>query len=122
MSKFFKMLLSFLPQRLPVGMNEFETWAKEIISLVGPIADDESLKFAIASQIMHLSANRSRYSKRTFVMMLEKAAANQVASQVFQDVKIRQQQKAEEAKAAAEKAVLEITTAPENVEPLEQQN
>lgn len=86
---------------LPVGMAEFETWAARIIEKAGKFADDDSMKFALASQIMHLDAKKSTYADSVFVAMLRKAAANQVASQVFQDIKLKQM---EAQKAAEEKA------------------
>lgn len=96
--------LSFVPRRLPVGLTEFETWSNRIITLSGNFADADSMRFALASQIMHLPPQRSRVADQYFIRSMEKAAANQVASQVFQDIKIKQQTQAAElaAKQAAE--------------------
>lgn len=88
-------LLSLIPRRLPVGMTEFHIWADRIISLSGQFADSDSMKFALASQVMHLGAQRSSVPDRYFVNSMRKAAANQVASQVFQDIKTRQLEKAQ---------------------------
>ncbi len=108
-----RQLLSYLPTRLPVGMTEFNKWSQDIIDLAGPMADEDSMRWAIASQVMHQGATSDCIPKRFFVSALRKAAANQVANQVFQDLKIKQQQRAEaEAKAAAEQAASE-TPAPE---------
>jgi hypothetical protein len=99
-----KRLLSLFPTKLPVGMTEFHKFANEVIELSGKYADDDSMKFAIASQVMHLGAQTSSAPKNYFVRSLRKAAANQVASQVFQDVKIKQQEAAKQAAAAEETA------------------
>lgn len=94
-----KQILSYFPQSLPVGMSQFDQFATDIIELAGPYADKDSMRWAIASQIMHSST--SKLSKQYFVRSLRKAAANQVASQVFNDIKTKQ---AEEAKAAQQLA------------------
>lgn len=95
-----KRILSYVPTRLPVGLTEFEAWSQDIVDLTN-FADPDSLRFAIASMVIHLPANTGLISKNHFVRGLRKSAANQVASQVFQDVKLKQQKLAE---AAAELA------------------
>lgn len=94
--------LSYLPSKLPVGMSEFEEFSNSILALSGKYADEDSLKFAIASMIIHLPAGKGSAPKNFFVRSLRKSAANQVASQVFQDIKARL-----EAKQQAEKASLQ---------------
>lgn len=86
--KLLNSLLSYIPRRLPVGMSEFEIFSARIISQVGQFADLDSMKYALASQILH--ASKPRLSDQFFRQGLEKAAANQVASQVFQDIKNKQ--------------------------------
>lgn len=86
-----KRLASYFPSKLPVGKSEFDAWADSIIELSGPFADKDSMLFAIASILIHQPANRGSIPKAYFVNSLRKSAANQVASQVFQDVKQRQQ-------------------------------
>lgn len=85
-----KRMLSLLPSKLPVGLSQFDPWANSIIELSGQFADLDSMKFALASQVLHLGAQRSSVPKNFFVQSMRKAAANQVASQVFQDIKQRQ--------------------------------
>lgn len=101
-------LLVLVPRSLPVGMSEFEVWSDRIISLSGQFADTDSMKFALASQVMHLGAQKSRVPDQFFINSMRKAAANQVASQVFQDIKTKQ---LEAAKAAQEAAKLAEATA-----------
>jgi VIT1/CCC1 family predicted Fe2+/Mn2+ transporter len=92
-----KKILSLLPTPLPVGITEFNEWSDSIIDLSGEYADRDSMKYALASMVIHLGPQRSVVSKNYFVRSLRKAAANQVASQVFQDIKVKQQKQQEEA-------------------------
>jgi hypothetical protein len=104
-----KRALSYIPTRLPVGMAEFENWSEEVIELSGAFADRTSMKFALASMILHAEHSASVLSKNYFVRRLRKSAANQVASQVFQDIKQKQEaaQLAAKAEETAPKAVNE---------------
>lgn len=111
-----KNLLSYLSTPLPVGLAEFNKWSDDIIDLSGDFADRESMKYAIASNLIHLPHTVSSKPKQYFIRTMRKAAANQVASQVFQDIKFKQQQAVEAAQTAA--AILEATATgvAENVE------
>lgn len=111
-------LLSYFPRQLPRGMTEFKAWSERIIRLTGPLADEDSMRFALCSQIMHLSPQSSTKADQYFIRSLRKAAANQVSSQVFQDIKTKQMEAAKEAQALADKAkqeASEVTTATEAV-------
>jgi len=105
-----KRLFSLIPTPLPVGMTQFEEWSESIIELSGNYADTDSLKFAMASMILHLGAQRSRVPKNHFVQSLRKVAANQVASQVFQDIKVKQQEAAAKQQAEATALTSEALT------------
>jgi hypothetical protein len=83
-------LSSYLPRPLPVGMTEFNKFADSILALSGKYADEDSMKFALASMIIHADSKHGSLSKNYFVVRLRKVAANQVASQVFQDIKAKQ--------------------------------
>lgn len=102
--------LSYFPRNLPVGVTEFYTWSDRIISLSGNFADTDSMRFALASQLIHLGAQQSCVSDQFFIRSMRKAAANQVASQVFQDIK--QKQLAAQQAAAQQ---VEVTTPPPEV-------
>ncbi len=91
LSKLIKRLLSYLPTPLPVGVSQFESFADSIIELSGPYADVDSMRFAIASMIIHADHKNAALPKNYFVTRLRKSAANQIASQVFQDIKTRQE-------------------------------
>jgi hypothetical protein len=93
---------------LPVGMTEFNEFAARIIAQAGAYADEDSMKFALASIVIHADATKAHYSDNYFLERLRKSAANQVASQVFQDIKQKQAAALEEAKKQAEAtAILE---------------
>lgn len=96
-----KRLLSYLPTKLPVGTTQFDTFADDIIELSGQYADRDSMRFAIASMIIHADHKAAALSKNYFVTRLRKSAANQVASQVFQDIKTLQDAKLKQAEVTA---------------------
>lgn len=89
-----KLILSYLPTPLPVGTTQFEAFADSIIEISGQYADKDSMRFAIASMIIHADHKAARLSKQYFVQRLRKSAANQIASQVFQDIKQKQEKPA----------------------------
>lgn len=76
---------------LPVGMQEFEEFAQRILAKSGKYADEESMKYALAVAILHADATKGSLPDSYFIDRLRKAAANQVASQVFQDIKNKQE-------------------------------
>ncbi len=92
----FLIIRSYLPTLLPVGMTAFNAWADDIIALSGQFADRDSMRFAIASILIHTDAKHGSLPMQYFVKRLRKSAANQVASQVFQDVKEAQKKLQEE--------------------------
>lgn len=106
--KLLKLIKSYFPSNLPVGMTQFEQFANDIVMLAGPLADENSMKYVIASIILNLGPNTSKISKQYFVRSMRKAAANQIAGQVFTNIK--EAQKAEElAKQQLEKQDVEAT-------------
>lgn len=90
LTKTYNYFRSYFPTKLPVGTTEFEAWVDSIIELAGKYADRDSMKFAIASMLIHADARHGALSKQYFVTRLRKSAANQIASQVFQDLKQKQ--------------------------------
>jgi len=110
MKKLLLTALSYVPTPLPVGLTEFYKWSDSIIAISGKFADEDSMRWAIASQLMHLGAQKAYVPKSYFVRSLRKAAANQVASQVFQDIKTKQ------AEAAAKLQEATAEGVPSNVE------
>ena len=94
-------MLSYFPTRLPLGKSEFNDWATKIISLSGSIADEDSMRYVLASKILELKPNASRVPLNEFVKLMHKAAANQVASSVFQEIRAKQQEAKKQAAATA---------------------
>jgi hypothetical protein len=87
----FKRLLSRFPSRLPVGKSQYDKFESDVLDLSGRFADETSMRFALASMMIHAPSDKGSLSKNYFVVRLRKSAANQVASQVFQDIKLEQE-------------------------------
>ncbi len=91
---------AYLPSPVPSGVADFETWAKSIIDLYG-FPDNDSVRFALATMILHSGPTAAYASKRYYGTMVKAGAAKQIASQVFTDIKTRQQAAATAAQAAS---------------------
>lgn len=104
MTLLFKRLMSRFPTKLPVGLTEFNAWASSIIDLSGRFADDTSMKFVLASELMHSDAKKGSVPKNYFVSRCRKLAANQTAGYILQEIKAEQEKlkAADAAKLAAE--------------------
>ncbi len=97
-----KYLRAFLPSRLPVGMKEFDDWAEsfhEIYTM--PTSNKDSVKFTLATIVMHLGSTIAYKSKFFFYLTIQASAAKQVAGTAFYDIKERQK--------AAELAAKDVT-------------
>jgi hypothetical protein len=88
-----KRILARFPQPLPVGKTQYDKFENDILDLSGRYADETSMRFAIASIMIHAPSDKGALSKKYFVDRLRKSAANQIASQVFQDIKTAQETK-----------------------------
>jgi hypothetical protein len=99
--KLIKQIVGLFPSALPNGVAAFDVWAKDIMDTYDlPTKDEDSVKFTLATIIMHLGPQVAYKPKVYFVLTLKAGAAKQVASQVFTDIKT----KAKEAELAAQKA------------------
>lgn len=87
--RYYKLAAAYLPSRLPQGLTEFHAWADDIISLYG-FPDNDSWRFALAATIVHLREGRAYVPKRYFGLILMKGASTQIAGQVMQDLKAKQ--------------------------------
>jgi hypothetical protein len=103
-------VLSFLPTLLPTGATAYEAWLNDIVSLVGPIADEQSLKWVISNEIMRLAPGRDRVPKRVFVKALRKFAANQIAANKVMEIKQAQEAKQKAGDTAKDQACPPTTT------------
>lgn len=93
--RFLQKLRDFFPSRLPVGMQEFDEWASEIIDTY-EFPDNDSIRFALASQIMHAPQTASHLPRRHYAQLTLKGMANQVAHAKFMEIKERQQARMDE--------------------------
>lgn len=102
----YKYIRSYFPESVPVGMTAFNRFLDDVILLAGPIADVDSMKYVISTTMIHLPQEQSLITKQLFIRRLRKAAANQIASAVFQEIqKAAQTKKQAEATATELKAV-----------------
>ncbi len=107
-----RQLAGLFPSAVPVGVQEFEEWASSIINTYPIPADEDSIKFALATMVLHSGPTSAYVPKFKYFLMLRAGMAKQVAGAVFQDIKTKQQ---ERAKLAAETAL-----AASNVQPVQQ--
>lgn len=82
-------LRNYFPSAVPQGIAEFDTWSSSIIRTYG-FPDNDSVRFALATMILHSGPTAAYASKRYYALMVKAGAAKQVASQVFTDIKQRQ--------------------------------
>jgi hypothetical protein len=94
-------LTSFFPTPLPVGIAEFDTWALSILNLTS-FPDNDSTRFSLAVMVLHMDSTTASKPRQYFARALHKAGANQIASQVVQDLK-QKQKDAENAAKLSEK-------------------
>lgn len=72
---------------LPLGKAEFHAWAENIIAgAYIPGATSESIKFALANEIMHINPTEDQECDLYFIKKLRKFAANQVADDVRREL------------------------------------
>lgn len=89
-------------QPLPIGLEEFHSWAERIIKKADLPATLESQKYTLANLILHMKPTEAFCEDLYFINCLRKAAANQVADYYRQ--KEYQETKDRLAKQEAEKA------------------
>jgi hypothetical protein len=96
--KVLKLLLSFLPSRLPRTSVEFGSWAKEVLEMA-EFPDNNSTRHALASMLQMTPDKTVFLPKWHFVRTLQRAQISQMAFYVIQDLKKAEQdakQKVEE--------------------------
>lgn len=84
----------FMFDTLPQGIADFENFAVDVIKLA-ELPDNDSTRFAVAAAVLHYPQPEFKaYSQpREYLAdVLKRAAANQVAGQIFQDIKLKQQE------------------------------
>lgn len=84
-------LNSFVPEKLPQGMTEFNRWVDEISYLSGLPLNDK-LRKVISQLIISLPPQVAYVKKRYIVTTIQKAAANQVAFETLSLINEQQQE------------------------------
>jgi len=100
LNKVYKLIRGFFPERLPQGVTEFNVWANDIISTYR-FPDNDSVRFALATMVMHQGPTAAFRSKFYFAIMVWAGASKQVASQVFNDIKTKQMEELKKKQAEA---------------------
>ena len=99
MKRLFKVIRAYFPSALPNGLSAFNTWADSFSDTYEmPTADQDSIRWALSTTIMHLGPQVAYKSKFYFFLTIKAGAAKQVASQAFTTIKETQQLKETEAK------------------------
>jgi len=90
----------FLQMRpLPMNMPQFEAWSERIIQKANlPTEDMETQQFALAGMILQTSPSDFMRPDEYYVGCLRKAASDQLATQVIQDLREKRQARLEAAK------------------------
>lgn len=101
-----KVLLSrirgIFPSATPVGSLEFDSWAQSIIDTYEPPGDERSIKFGLCALLMRLNPTEAYKPKLFFALCLHKGASAQVAAFKMEEIKHKQKEEFEAAKAKAE--------------------
>jgi len=82
MKNLLKILRSFFPRKLPIGMSSFNSWVDDIV-LVSGLPNNESVRKLAANFILSIHSDVAYMSIRRVSNLLVKAAANQVAIEVL---------------------------------------
>ncbi len=99
--RLYDQIRGLFPSRLPTGVAEFNAWADSIASTYQlPTADQDSVRFSLATQIMHLGPQAASKPKYFFVLAIRAGAAKQIAGNAFQEIKSRHQAAQKAAQAA----------------------
>jgi hypothetical protein len=108
----YKRFCAYFPSSLPTGKTKYETWLKSIIELAGPLADEQSMAWALSNEILHLPPKKDKVRKITLVRALRKAAANQVASYKVMELKTQQEERNKQQTAAEDTTAKAVENVP----------
>lgn len=78
-----RLLYSYIPTNLPQSGLAMDAFILDVLDLA-QLPDNSSFRTAIATQIMHLSPESAKSTKRSFIVALRKAVSNQLAYEVIQ--------------------------------------
>lgn len=81
-------------KELPKTIPEFEAWSDKIIELANlPTQNTETQKFALASMLLQIKPDQSYKSNMYFASLLKKAATDQLATQVIDNLRLARAQR-----------------------------
>lgn len=83
---------SYIPERLPQGMKEFDKWVEDI-SILSELPINDKLKKVIGTLILQLPPSTNYCTKNYIVALVQKAAANQVSVEVLSLIDEKEQSK-----------------------------
>lgn len=94
-----RQVLALFPTRLPVGVTAFNEWADSFLETYTLATQDhDSIHYILATEILRLNpTDYARKSKFHFYLIIQTAAAKQVAGNAFQEIKNRQKELQEKA-------------------------
>lgn len=95
-----KLILGFIPKRLPIGSKELVDFSTEIFNLYG-IPDLPSYRLCIATLIMHLGPQVAFKAPFWFYLSIRSAQSKEVAYQVIADDREKRNLEEREAKQKA---------------------
>lgn len=84
---------SYLPEKLPQGMKEFNAWCDDI-AVLSELPVNDKLRKVIGTLILQLPPSIAKVPKNHIANLVKKAAANQVSVEVLQT--INEKEKAEQ--------------------------
>ncbi len=91
-----RQIAALVPSKLPTGVLEFDTWSESFFKTYDlPTQDKDSVKYALATMIMHSGPTTAYKSKLYFYLALSAGAAKQVAGSVFYEIKEAQKKAAQ---------------------------
>lgn len=80
-------------QPLPIGRAQFMEWSDRIIAGALVQAETESLRFSLAAMLMHLGPTEAFREDAYFILSLRKAAVNQTAHSVMEELRKAREEK-----------------------------
>lgn len=103
LTKAVKRLNSYIPEKLPQGMTEFNNWVEEISELSGLPLNDK-LKRVVGMLILQMPPTKAFVPKNKLANLVRKAASNQVAVEAIALIDAKKIQKTEDTQEGATKA------------------
>lgn len=104
---FLAFIRAFFPSEMPQGVSAHKDWANSIISIYG-FPDNDSVRFALASMVLHDGPMAAYRSKFRYALMVKAGAAKQVASHQFTEIKLKQQAEATASQVVASNAQTDL--------------